>query len=210
VSTAALSLSRPRPRPSVRGALVDPLEIACERLRVSDDVIADLFRKHGPMVYRRALRLLGGKADAEEALHEVFIRVMRRIDDFEGKSQVTTWLYEITTNYCLNQLRDQARRRQLLAEHLPAPDEVAAGADPVALVLLRRILAESDEREARAAVYVLLDGLSQEEAAAQLGVSQRTVSNLVDRFLRRARARAGAEASSERPAGPTRTRKEAP
>jgi RNA polymerase sigma-70 factor (ECF subfamily) len=50
-------------------------------------------------------------------------------------------------------------------------------------VHLRRLLAEADEQQARAAIYVYLDGMSHEEAAAVLGVSKRTVGNLIDRFL---------------------------
>ena len=144
--------------------------------------VGELFRQHGPMVYRRALRLLGRREDADEATQEVFIRVMRGASSFEGRSGVTTWLYQITTHYCLNLLRDRARRRQLLQDNMlggEGKDGVAAGE----LILLRRLLAEADEQQARAAVYVYLDGMSHEEAAALLGVSKRTVGNLIERFL---------------------------
>lgn len=146
--------------------------------------VGALFRQHGPMVYRRALRLLGRREDAEEATQEVFIRVMRSGDSFEGRSGITTWLYQITTHYCLNLLRDRSRRRQLLADNV-MPGEGGAKDGPAAaeLVHLRRLLAEADEQQARAAVYVYLDGMSHEEAAAVLGVSKRTVGNLIERFL---------------------------
>lgn len=136
------------------------------------------------MVYRRALRLLGRREDADEATQEVFIRVMRGASSFEGRSGVTTWLYQITTHYCLNLLRDRARRRQLLQDNVMSGE--AGGKDGLTageLVLLRRLLAEADEQQARAAVYVYLDGMSHEEAAALLGVSKRTVGNLIERFL---------------------------
>ena len=159
------------------------------------------------MVYRRAFRLLGRREDAEEATQEVFIRVMRSASSFEGRSGVTTWLYQITTHYCLNLLRDRARRRQLLQENV-APEQgpaggagspgvaaaAAAAAAPAAsdLLHLRRLLAEADEQQARAAVYVYLDGMSHEEAAELLGVSKRTVGNLIDRFLAWAQQRSAA------------------
>jgi RNA polymerase sigma-70 factor (ECF subfamily) len=142
------------------------------------------------MVYRRAYRILGRKEDAEEAMHEVFIRVIRSGDRFEGRSDVTTWLYQITTNYCLNLLRDRKRRRELMDAHLDEPDEAGGATDLGDLLLLRRLMAEADEREAQAVVYVFLDGMSQDQAASLLGTSQRTVSNLVDRFMRWAQGRA--------------------
>lgn len=178
-------------------APVDAWPRRCDGERVSGRIdsaaVGELFRKHGAMVYRRALRILGRREDAEEAMHEVFIRVIRGGDRFEGRSGLTTWLYEITTNYCLNQLRDRRRRRELLEENVAPPDE-AAGADAADLLLLRRLLAEGDEQQARAVTYVFLDGMSQDEAARVMGVSQRTVSNLIDRFVKWAQERTGAPA----------------
>jgi RNA polymerase sigma-70 factor (ECF subfamily) len=156
--------------------------MSSDRASLQAGEVGELFRLHGPMVYRRAFRLLGRREDADEAVQEVFIRVMRGASSFEGRSGVTTWLYQITTHYCLNLLRDRARRQQLLQENFE-PNEVQASATPSELVLLRRLLAEADEQQARAAIYVYLDGMSHEEAAGVLGVSKRTVGNLIDRFL---------------------------
>ena len=156
--------------------------MSSDRASLKAGEVGELFRLHGPMVYRRAFRLLGRREDADEAMQEVFIRVMRGASSFEGRSGVTTWLYQITTHYCLNLLRDRARRRQLLQENYE-PEDAQTGAAPSELVLLRRFLAEADEQQARAAVYVYLDGMSHEEAAGVLGVSKRTVGNLIERFL---------------------------
>jgi len=134
------------------------------------------------MVYRRAFRLLGRREDAEEAAQEVFVRVMRSLDQFDGRSSMSTWLYQITTNYCLNLLRDRGRRRELFQANMKA-DEDRPDASAADLVLLRTLLSEADEQQAKAAVYVYLDGMSHEEAAGLLGVSKRTVGNLIERFL---------------------------
>lgn len=152
--------------------------------RSSRDV-GELFKLHGAAVYRRAFRLLGRREDAEEATQEVFIRVMRGIEGFDNRSGITTWLYQITTNFCLNFMRDRGRRRDLFAQHMkPIAGEEGQQTSPLTdLVLLRRLLSEADEQQARAAVYVYLDGMSHEEAAELLGVSKRTVGNLIERFL---------------------------
>ncbi|MGZ3460043.1 MAG: RNA polymerase sigma factor [Archangium sp.] len=153
--------------------------------RADSQQIASLFDQHGPRVYRRALRLLGNPADAEEATQEIFIRALRAADGFRQQSQMTTWLYQITTHYCLNLIRDRTRRAELHEEHVaPMVDgsDRAEPARPEDLVLLRRLLSTADERQAAAAVYVFLDGMSHEEAAEVLGVSKRTVGNLLERF----------------------------
>ncbi len=149
--------------------------------------IGEVFASHGPSVYRRALRLLGNRADAEEATQEIFIRALKGAASFGQRSQLTTWLYQITTNYCLNQLRDGKQRGALAAQHL-SPAEPEKGPEGDALVFLRQLFAGADEREAAAAVYVYLDGLSHDEAAELLGVSRRTVGNLLERFSAKAHA----------------------
>ncbi len=144
--------------------------------------IDELFRSHGPMVYRRARTILGSEADAEEAMQDVFIRALGKIDSFEWRSSLSTWLYQITTNLCLNRLRDRARQAQLRSENTPqrAPENVATADD---MLVIRHLLVEvPDETWAQAAVYVFIDGMSHREAAEVLGVSKRTVGNMLQRF----------------------------
>ena len=57
---------------------------------LSREQIAAHFDEHGPMVYRRALVLLGSQAEAQDAAQEVFIRALRTADKFEQRSQVST------------------------------------------------------------------------------------------------------------------------
>src|SRR5262245_51630621 len=129
--------------------------------------LRELFDQYAPLIYRRARRILGSDADAADATQEIFIRAMRAADRFQG-SQVLNWLYTITTNHCLNAVRDRRRRRELFEEHVArAPRPEAAQAPE--LVLLRRLLAEAPEAQARAAICVYLDGMSHEEAAEVLG-----------------------------------------
>ncbi len=151
----------------------------------------ELFERHGPAVYRRARQLLGSHHEAEEALQEVFLRVITRVETFERRSSIATWLYQVTTNYCLNRLRDGKRRDELLREQGEARSYLGQGpADAADIALVRQLLGRAGEAEARAAVHVHLDGMTHDEAAEIMGVSRRTVGNLLDRF----REQAGADA----------------
>lgn len=150
--------------------------------RPEPDLLATLFRLHGRMVYRRCLRILGNAADAEEATQEVFIRVMRSTTDIAARDSVVQWLYRITTNHCLNVVRNRGRRGDLHDDReaeLPRPRAETAAPK---LLLLRRLLVDADAQQAQAAIYVHLDGLSQREAADLMGVSRRTIGNLLERF----------------------------
>lgn len=148
-----------------------------------------LFRRYGPLVYRRALQILGRPAAAEEAVQEVFIRAMKARDRFDPRAKPSTWLYRITTNYCLNQIRDARRRRELLDEREAEVIPASIARDPARLALMRQLLADADPRQAEAALAVFVDGMSHAEAAEVLGVSRRTVGNLCARFQSWARER---------------------
>lgn len=163
--------------------------------------IKELFERYGPMVYRRARQILGGHEEAEEATQEVFLKALRTDSSFRGKSRASTWLYSITTNYCLNVIRNRKRRQELWDQHKVDEEWQPArvGANPQAIVLMQLLLSEApDDRWAAAAVYVYVDGMSHQEAAKVLGVSKRTVGNLLERFGSWARERLmGSESEAE-------------
>jgi RNA polymerase sigma-70 factor (ECF subfamily) len=149
--------------------------------------LEQIFDRYGPMVLRRAKAILGNEEEAKDATQEVFIRAFLNADKFEHRSHVTTWLYRITTNVCLNWIRDSKRRRELDLEHC-ADEPYAFMPTNDRRVLARTLLAEADEAWAQAAIYVHIDGMSHHEAAKMLGVSRRTVGNLLARFERFAHA----------------------
>jgi RNA polymerase sigma-70 factor, ECF subfamily len=75
-------------------------------------------------------RMLGSVSDAEDAVQEALVRAWRAADRFEGRSSVRTWLYRITHNVCLDELR--GRQRRVRPMDLTGPSTVAS-AELVAL-----------------------------------------------------------------------------
>ena len=73
---------------------------------------AELVRRYDRSVLRIALRLLSSREDAQDAYQEAFLRVFRKLHTFRFQCRFHTWLYRITTNVCLDQLRRRKSRRE--------------------------------------------------------------------------------------------------
>jgi RNA polymerase sigma-70 factor (ECF subfamily) len=145
-----------------------------------------IYRKYGAIVQRRAWGILGDEQAAKDAVQEVFIRAIRSNESFRGEASVTSWIYRITTNYCLNAIRDRTRRAQLLAVH-SSSDEETFQPTTDAQIAVTRVLAQLPEELQEIAVYFFVDQMNRDEIAAQLGVSRRTIGYRLEEFRTLAR-----------------------
>ncbi len=148
--------------------------------------VETLYRRYGAIMYARCKRILGDPALAEDATQEVFIRSMGHVGRLEDDTEAIRWLYRVTTNYCLNVLRDRKRRREILDQmpefDLSDPEKVLG--DELAV---RGLLREIPKKIAEPAALHYLVGLDQGAVARALGVSRRTVVNRLEEFRRRAK-----------------------
>ncbi|WP_345604915.1 RNA polymerase sigma factor [Pseudonocardia adelaidensis] len=141
-----------------------------------------LARRHQPALYRLAVRVMGDRAEAEDALQEALLDAWRRIGRFRGESAFSTWMYRVVTNRCLDMLR---RRPPLPVDRVAdsaAPDSPERSAEVDAgMVALRREL-----RSLRAELRVCwvlreLEGLSYAEIAQITGASEDAVRGRIHR-----------------------------
>jgi RNA polymerase sigma-70 factor (ECF subfamily) len=150
--------------------------------------VSDLYRKFGPAIYSRCRRLLKDDALAEDATQEVFVRVMKHIEAAPDDSAALAWIYRISTNYCLNQIRDRSRQAEPTA-----PDELPEGEgetlEPQMLdrELAMKLVERTPEKLRETVVLYYVDGLEQEQVAKTLGISRRTVINRLQEFQERSR-----------------------
>jgi RNA polymerase sigma factor (sigma-70 family) len=146
--------------------------------------LADCYARYGTTVLRRARALMGNPAEASEVLQDVFLTLHERPEQFRGQSSILTYLYSVTTHCCLTRLRNEANRRRLRAEHVPDPEDNAdiPRVSPETAVLARRILAQLPESVAQVAVYMAVDGMTQDEIAETMGCSRRRVRELIDQL----------------------------
>lgn len=156
---------------------------------------AQLVEKYEARVYNLARKMMRDPQDAEDVLQETFISVFRHLNDFQGDSTFSTWLYRIATNAALMKLR--ARKPPSLSLDEPVEsnsDEVLPreivdwNITPEEAVLNSEIRAQMDAAvaalpEPLRAVFVLRDieGLSVQETAEVLGISVPNVKTRLHR-----------------------------
>lgn len=143
--------------------------------------IEELYRRYGPLVLRRARSILGEESAARDAMQDVFVQAIRSADEFRGEASPVTWLYRITTNLCLNRLRDASRRRDLLALHASGGHDTF-DAGPEQKIAIADLLRHVPDELREIAVYYHVDQMKQDEIADLIGVSRRTVGNRIEEF----------------------------
>jgi RNA polymerase sigma-70 factor (ECF subfamily) len=171
-----------------------------DRIRAGEkSACAECITAHSDEVYRLALRLMKNEADAEEVTQETFLSAFRGIGNFDGRSDLRTWLYRIAYNAAMMRLRRPAPETVSVDE---AADPQDGGIVPQALLEWRNLPEEELEKaevreeleravrdlpEKLRAVFVLreLENVSTEDAAAALGISV----DVVKTRLHRARLR---------------------
>ncbi|MCS7301198.1 MAG: sigma-70 family RNA polymerase sigma factor [Fimbriimonadales bacterium] len=78
-------------------------------------------------LYNYILRMVGNAADAEDVLQEVFLRAYQGLPNFDGRASLSTWLYRIATNLCIDHQRKRGRRVQTVSYSAWEDDEGETG-----------------------------------------------------------------------------------
>jgi RNA polymerase sigma-70 factor, ECF subfamily len=90
-----------------------------ERIAAGDQLAMQaLYKRHSVLVFRFVMRLVRNECTSEDLVSEIFFDVWRKADRFEGRSQVSTWLFAIARNKALDSLRQ--RSTEELDEHAVA------------------------------------------------------------------------------------------
>ena len=139
--------------------------------------IEHLYRDYSGLVYRRALRFLNNESEAEECMHDIFLKVIERADQFKGQSSPATWLYQITTRHCLNYIRDRKRQNQLIELHVRPWVASSQEDDHEAKMMLESVWSILGEELKQICIYHYVDGLSRDEIGRLLNCTGRTIGN---------------------------------
>lgn len=71
----------------------------------------ELMQSHESRIYAIALRMMGNREDAQDCAQEAMVRIYRAMSSFKGQSALATWIYRITMNTCLDELRRRKARK---------------------------------------------------------------------------------------------------
>lgn len=129
---------------------------------------AALYDEHSRGVYYLALRYLGDPQKAEDATHDVFLKVYRKLGEFRGDSSFRTWLYRITINHCHN-LQQSWNVRHVVT----TADETIWETTPTPADSPLRVL---ETKELGQRIQTALDGLSAEYRLLLLLVADEELS----------------------------------
>jgi RNA polymerase sigma-70 factor (ECF subfamily) len=154
-------------------------------MRLDDDharVFDEAYRRHADSVFAVCLRFgLGDRQWALDRTHDVFVRLAEQLPRLQDRDNLMPWLYRVAANCCLMALRRHGRwgrlrekLRHVIPRAAPPPSqEVQARRNRAAVV---EAIAALPAKQRAVMTLVYLEGLSQTEAAACLGLSKAQVS----------------------------------
>jgi RNA polymerase sigma-70 factor (ECF subfamily) len=168
------------------------------RVQQGDEpAFAELFQRLGPRVLQYVRRLVGYEARAEELTQDVFVQVFRFRHRYRPESRLSTWVFTIATNLCLNELRRPERQLRVdlweprkdeseIREGPPLPDPGAIdperGAASLEMVrALEAAVAALPPKQRAALLLSRLDGMAYRDVAEALGTTEGAVKALLFR-----------------------------
>jgi RNA polymerase sigma-70 factor (ECF subfamily) len=168
-------------------AAATPSDADLLRAHVEGDpaAFAELVRRHRDRLWAVALRTIGDREEAADAVQDALLSAHRAAARFRGDSAVTTWLHRIVVNACLDRMRRrQAHPTVPLPEGGHSGDGLVNGPEPAAPIqdhdtalVVREALAGLPIDQRAAIVLVDVQGYGVAEAAVILGVAEGTIKS---------------------------------
>jgi RNA polymerase sigma-70 factor (ECF subfamily) len=166
-----------------------------ERVRRGDtDGAAELFERYAPSLLRFCDRMLSDRASAEEVTQEVFVKVISRAHQYDGRAGVASWLFAIAANACRDRRRRDRRANVVPLDGIAEPRAKGEGVESTLVHAERRravreALAELSEEQREALVLARYHGMPYAEIAATLGISVGAVKTRIFRAVETLKAR---------------------
>jgi RNA polymerase sigma factor (sigma-70 family) len=175
-------------------ATIDPIKVFASHQHDFEAVIS----RYSPVLLRVALRRLRNMEDAEDVVQDALLSAHKHIRQFEGRSQLSTWLTTIVTNAARMKIRGRSRHEMLSLDQ-DHDNDAAAFANEISEIkdarpnpetlytqtemneILRRALAHLSPKLRSAIQLRELEGYSTREAASILGISGNALKSRVSR-----------------------------
>ncbi|MEZ4900670.1 MAG: sigma-70 family RNA polymerase sigma factor [Spirosomataceae bacterium] len=151
----------------------------------------ELYERYADKVYRKCLSFVKDQAKAEDFTHDIFMKLIVRIGTFKESSKFSTWLFSITYNYCMDQLRlSKKMAEDELTETVELADE-AEDAEEIEMDAkrLRKVLEEISPQERTILLMKYQDDFSIKEIADTFGLTESAVKMRLKRTKEKLRKR---------------------
>jgi RNA polymerase sigma-70 factor (ECF subfamily) len=160
-----------------------------ERIRRGDNEgAAELFERYAPALLRFTDRMLSDRSAAEEVTQEVFVKVISRAHQYDGRAGVASWLFAIAANACRDRRRRDRRAAVVPLDVVPEPRSRGEGIEATLVSeerrqAVRKALAELSEEQREALVLARYHGMPYAEIAQTLGISVGAVKTRIFRAV---------------------------
>jgi len=170
--------------------------------RGDEQAFNTLMSMHERRMYAVAIRMCGNYDDAQDCLQEARIRVYRSISGFKAQSSFSTWVYRITMNTCLDELRRRKSRPNTSLDNLLdtgwSPAETGDGPEQHVLhrekrAELERMISELPEDMRAAIVLRDIQGMAYDDIAIALNANIGTIKSRISRARERLREKISAQ-----------------
>ena len=142
-------------------------------------LLEQLYRNHGRSILHRASAIMGDRDAGKDVMQETFLRAFGARAVFTSSASPLAWLQRITTNICLNKLRDARRRAEIMG--CVGPEAVWAPVTGAALTA-RALLSSVPVNLQEIAIYYFVDQMTQNEIATLLEIPRRTIGYRLEQF----------------------------
>jgi RNA polymerase sigma-70 factor (ECF subfamily) len=156
---------------------------ALMRAHVAGDqqAFAELVRRHRDRLWAVALRTLGDREEAADALQDALVSAFRSAGTYRGEAAVTTWLHRVVVNACLDRVRRRQARPTVPLGSTEPPGRWDDHSRTETRLDVQAALATLPEGQRAAIVLVDMQDMSVAEAAVVLGVAEGTVKSRCSR-----------------------------
>lgn len=150
-----------------------------------------LYDRYNTKVYHKCISFAKNSDDAQDMLHDIFLKTFTNLSRFQGNSSFSTWLYSITYNFCVDYSRKKSKMRMKDIDDMADVSEVDDEKNEKELLSLRaeRLAAVLDAIGAKEKAILLMkyqDGASIEAISTMLELSESAVKMRVKRAKARA------------------------
>jgi RNA polymerase sigma-70 factor, ECF subfamily len=176
------------------------LESVIERARGNDaDALGEIYRRYVRRVFGLCRYMLNSREGAEDATSEVFLKLQRSVESYDGSIPFSRWLLRVAGNQCIDAMRRRQRGMKVFAEvedGAAVIDTVSSEPSPLGAVIsaqeraqVRDTIARLPESFRVPLVLRYYSELSYDEIAQELGLEKNNVATLIFRAKRELRRR---------------------